>query len=189
MRRTSSEKNTVRIVRIGNQSLRKGELNDICDRIESVFDAECSILDSIVDVPQRAYDSHRKQYNADVVMSVLRSRADEFGADKILAIVDVDLYVPYLNFIFGQSEFPGKVAIVSTHRLKPEFYGLKPNRRLFLERCLKECIHELGHSFGLSHCSNSQCVMFFSNSIVDTDLKGPTFCPKCEATLPTTESK
>jgi hypothetical protein len=36
---------------------------------------------------------------------------------------------------------------------------------------------------GLEHCSNPICVMHFSNSLHDTDLKGWQFCPACQARL------
>jgi archaemetzincin len=32
----------------------------------------------------------------------------------------------------------------------------------------------------LEHCRSPQCVMFFSKSLIDTDTKGPDFCPKCK---------
>jgi len=47
-----------------------------------------------------------------------------------------------------------------------------------------EAVHELGHAFGLQHCGNPECVMFFSNSIMDTDRKGWHLCQQCRARLP-----
>jgi archaemetzincin len=48
---------------------------------------------------------------------------------------------------------------------------------------VKEAVHELGHMFGLDHCSDLRCVMHFSNSLADTDRKGRDFCPSCRARL------
>ncbi|MEM1521389.1 MAG: hypothetical protein QXK42_07610, partial [Candidatus Korarchaeum sp.] len=40
------------------------------------------------------------------------------------------------NFIFGEAQCPGKAAIISLFRLRPEFYGEEPNRQLFMERSI-----------------------------------------------------
>jgi len=76
--------------------------------------------------------------------------------------------VPGLNFVFGVAE--GDYALVFTARLLGE---------LLVTRILKEVIHEVGHTLGLGHCENPSCVMHFSNTLMDTDRKGPGFCPRC----------
>jgi archaemetzincin len=45
----------------------------------------------------------------------------------------------------------GTAAVVSSHRLANEFYGLPKDARRFHERTAKEVVHELGHLFGLVH--------------------------------------
>ncbi len=92
-------------------------------------------------------------------------------------MIDVDLFVPGLNFIFGLAA--GNTAVISLARLKPEYYGEMKNVFLFRERALKEAMHELGHTFGLHHCPDIRCIMHFSNRLEDTDIKGPGFCRNC----------
>ena len=130
-------------------------------------------------IPEDAYNRVRNQYHSSRILEKISIYAKKSREDRILGITEADLYVPQLNFVFGEAQCPGNVAIISLHRLKPEFYGQPPNRRLFLERSVKEAVHEVGHTLGLEHCSNPACVMFFSNSILDTDRKSLNFCERC----------
>lgn len=139
-------------------------------------------IKSTVPLDTRAYNQDRQQYFAPKILLALNQiklTKDEI----ILGIVDVDLYIEGLNFIFGQANLVEGKAIISLTRLRQEYYGFKPNQKLFQRRVLTEAVHELGHIFGLSHCSNFKCVMFFSNSLKDTDIKGYKFCPICQKTL------
>ena len=70
-------------------------------------------------------------------------------------------------------------AVVSTHRLRQEYYGLPQNDAVMLERLGKEVVHELGHTCGMVHCQERRCVMHFSNSIREVDAKLDAFCPPC----------
>ena len=83
---------------------------------------------------------------------------------RLLGITDVDLYTPDLNFVFGEAD--AKVAVFSLSRL----HATDHDR--FVRRAATEAIHELAHTYGLSHCSNSRCVMWFSNTLDETDRKG-----------------
>jgi archaemetzincin len=107
---------------------------------------------------------------------------------KVLAVTDVDLYTDGLNFIFGQAEISGRAALISTVRLKYQVFWSSGRRRLhdrelFIDRMLKEAVHELGHTFGLRHCKTRTCVMTFSNCLEDTDLKSSDYCTDCRQKL------
>ena len=80
-------------------------------------------------------------------------------------------------------EVDRKVIEILQNELRQEFYNLPRDQGLFHKRGLTEAVHELGHTYGLGHCRNPRCVMFFSNSLVDTDRKGPEFCPDCKKQL------
>ena len=129
-----------------------------------------------------ALDPERGQYHSSKISRRLSAKIPK-DALRILIVVNVDLYVPRLRFVFGEAQIGGPSAIISVTRLRQEFYGMKPDRGLFRERTVKEAVHELGHTFGLSHCRNSSCVMFFSNSLPDTDRKKSDFCPECRRRL------
>lgn len=127
------------------------------------------------EIPSCSYNYSRCQYLGEKILEFLNGKSD----DRVLGVVNVDLYAKGLNFIFGQAELGGRVAVVSIHRLNPKFYGFPPNERLFFERIEKESIHEVGHMIGLTHCSDKSCVMSFSNSIIEVDQKSKKLCKKC----------
>jgi archaemetzincin len=145
------------------------------ESVGGIFHCPVEIKVNFSDLAQ-AYDPERKQYfSSELLASLGKSEREE----RIVGIADVDLYVPKLNFIFGEADIASGTAIISLYRLRQEYYGLAPDEALFLERATKEIVHELGHTFGLKHCSNNKCVMHFSNSLADTDLKEVHFCSKC----------
>lgn len=142
--------------------------------------AKCTLISEILSVPSEAYDKIRGQFRSDIILRQIRAYMEKAKAfDRVLGITDVDIFVPELNFVFGEAECLGRAALISLFRLKPEFYGEKPSMELLVERATKEAVHELGHTFGLMHCSNPFCVMYFSNSIFETDRKQSLFCNKC----------
>lgn len=132
-------------------------------------------------VPQYAFNPKRNQYHSTKILERLRGL--KLKDARVLGVADIDLYVPELNFVFGEADIGDKICIISLVRLRQEYYGLPKNENLFLLRSLKEAIHELGHTYGLGHCKDQRCIMHFSNSLKDTDIKGPDFCPRCRVKL------
>jgi archaemetzincin len=122
-------------------------------------------------VPKDAVDKHRAQFRASGFFGACAG----VDSDWVLAVTDVDLFEDGLSFVFGFAEKPGRVAVISTARL-----GSGDGDR-FLERALKEAVHELGHTFGLDHDEGRPgCVMKFSRTLADTDRKSREFCPACQ---------
>ena len=131
--------------------------------------------------PAYAYHKRRQQYLSDAILNRLRQVA--LPAERLLGLVDLDLYTPGLNFVFGQASMGGREALIALPRLRQTFYGLPDDKALFHERAIKEAVHELGHTYGLGHCPDATCVMHFSNSLPDTDFKEKEFCGVCKTSL------
>jgi archaemetzincin len=156
-------------------------LGRIAEGFERILpDTLATVFDTHLDLPVLAFDKRRIQYYS---TQILDNILDYYGrrglVDRVLAIIDADIYSSELTYVFGEAFTPGKVALVSLWRLKPEFYGADDDLSLYAMRVLKESIHEMGHTFGLEHCPRSFCVMHFSNSIFDTDKKQSLFCDQC----------
>lgn len=160
----------------------RDNLSIILDRIFNRID----IIEESQEVPKTAYNSNRKQYNASQFLQIVRSKAFDLNYDRMLGITNVDLYTERLNFIFGQAEFGrgARACFISLKRLHSDFYivynkVVNPSvSQIFLDRALKESLHEIGHTLGLRHCNNN-CIMQFSNCLDDTDHKPARFCDKC----------
>lgn len=124
------------------------------------------------------FDPVRRQCRGPDILDALGS-VDRRVGDHILGLVESDCYAGGLNFVFGQASPRSRDAFVALPRLRQSFYGRPRDERLFRERVLKESLHELGHTWGFEHCGNPRCVMYFSNTLADTDAKSTEFCAEC----------
>lgn len=139
-------------------------------------------IESSLSAPTSAFNAVKKQYFAPALMSKMKS---SFSPEikYALGVTRLDLYGTSLNYIFGDANPGEKIAIVSYHRLRPEFYGHEPDGNLLFDRMLKEAMHQLAHILGSKHCYNRNCVMYYSNNIFDIDKKSSLFCAECEKKL------
>jgi archaemetzincin len=143
-------------------------------------DSSCMVIRDGLTLDKRAYSKKRNQYRSSLILAEIKAYAEKSTAfDCVLGVVDVDIFAPELNYVFGEALTSGRAALVSMWRLKPEFCKQKADPKLLAQRLLKEAVHELGHTLGLLHCYQSACVMHFSNSIFDTDKKQSLFCDQC----------
>jgi archaemetzincin len=180
--RESAKVEKIVIIPVGGK-IDVAELDFLVPPLEATFEAAVE-FGSRVPLPGLAYNTRRAQYLSSEILEVLNARVPVPENGRVLAITNEDLYVPDLNFVFGQADTYTGVAIISLARLRPEFYGQPPDEPLFHDRAITEAVHELGHTLGLiEHCSNPKCVMHWSNSLADTDIKGHRFCPKCSRVL------
>lgn len=130
--------------------------------------------------PAGAFDHARGQWSAiEFMKDLVASRPP--AATRILGLTSDDLFIPMLSFLFGQAQLNGPAALVSTARLRQEFYGLPTSRDLLLTRVRKETLHEMGHTLGLVHCQDRSCAMCLSTNLEQVDAKLDRFCRACAA--------
>jgi archaemetzincin len=174
--------NAIHVVPLGRVDRRI--IVDVLPALGDTFHAEVDIKELETDL-EHFYDGTRGQYYSTAILQHLKqshrksSLHGPHTRERLLAISSEDLFIPILTFVFGEAELGGDAAIVSYHRLQNERYGLLPDPVLLDERFRKEVLHEMGHLFGLVHCSDQQCVMYAASYVEEIDLKGSVFCPAC----------
>jgi archaemetzincin len=128
-----------------------------------------------------ALDVGRQQYHSTPILQ----RLAENPADdelKILALVEVDLFIPILTYVFGEAQIGGRACIVSTCRLNAGS-GARSLSDKTARRVVKESLHELGHTFNLRHCPDPTCLMHYCRGEADVDHKSGDLCRYCRVML------
>ena len=170
---------------------KKSIFNPLANHLASIFDVSITIhTDSPqLDSSKTSLNEQRNQLDSDKLLRWLEAtivnNIKSYDPRKtiVLGICNFDAYSSGLNFVFGQASLTGGMAVIYLPRLRQEFYGLGADTSILIERVLKETTHEVGHAFGLDHCPKRSCVMYFSNSLVDTDRKTEDFCNPCRNKL------
>jgi archaemetzincin len=154
-------------------------LRDLRAKIPRCLHVDCEIYPTSLD-PAPSYHAERQQYHSSEILQRMQAlvRPRDW---RLLAVADVDLYIPILKYVFGEAQMGGPCAVVSVHRLRQEFYGLDRNDGLLSQRLLKESVHELGHTLDLHHCQDYRCMMASSHSVEWIDLRENTFCDSCRS--------
>jgi len=157
-------------------------LDIIYKGIDSVYDAYIVFLKP-TPLPESAYYEPRDRYRAEKILDFLEETCPA-KSSKILGLTGKDISTTkgeYYDWgIFGLGVLGGKSCVVSTYRLGKN----KVSKKQFHERLVKVINHELGHTFGLSHCKNKGCLMEDAKGMIKTvDLETGRFCTECEQHL------
>ncbi|TRW25746.1 matrixin family metalloprotease [Flavobacterium zepuense] len=165
------------------------KVQDLKNAIEEYYGVSVQILPR-QDLPQSAFITIKSpRYRADSLIKI-QQRAIPKGVDYILGLTDKDISVTkrnsdgsvkmplwrYNDFgIMGLAYCPGNSCVVSGFRLKHK------SKDIYFGRFKKVVIHELGHNFGLPHCSDKKCVMTDAvESIKTVDNANPALCASCK---------
>jgi archaemetzincin len=169
--------NLVHLLRVGTTDV--SLLETLREALPLCLPVACEILPFQFD-PAPSYHLERQQFHSSELLQRMQSLV-EHRDWRFLAIADIDLYIPILKYVFGEAQIGGPCAIVSSYRLRQEFYGLERDDALLRERVLKECVHELGHTLDLHHCQDYRCAMASSHAVEWIDLRENTLCGSCRS--------
>jgi len=118
---------------------------------------------------------------------ILMNKRIEQKLGIIIAITDLPLYSSSddnIIFLFGETHLKHRCCIISSLKLKEQFYNRAANFTIFKQRIIKEVIHEIGHVIlGPDHCLKDLCVMRFSHDVKEINEKSLEFCNICNAKL------
>jgi archaemetzincin len=169
--------NVIRLLPIGEIDGRL--LNSLGQSLSREFSARTEIFETQLD-PEFAFNAQRQQYYSTEILAHLQTML-KAPVWRLLGVTSADLFIPILTFVFGEAQLNNPCALVSTYRLRQEFYGLPADNALLQERLIKEGIHELGHTLGLVHCTDYSCVMSSSHGVEWIDLKDASLCRNCRS--------
>jgi archaemetzincin len=156
-------------------------LDGLKERLEKMFGCPVEIVPEYYNLDD-AYIPRLGQYSAETLLYQLY-KAGAARGQKVLGIVDGDLYVPGGNFVLGLGQLRGRIGLISVSGLRENRFSKLSSEALLLNRVTKEAVHELGHTLGLEHCPDTKCVMYFSVGVNDMDYKRAAYCSVCHLTL------
>jgi archaemetzincin len=155
--------------------------NVIAAHVSGYLDLAAETLNPM-EIPSGTLDEGRLQYDAGTLIAAIEAMPlhDYF---KIIALFDVDLFIPLLTHVFGEARQNGRVALVSLYRLVDRVAGSSPSTGRVLERVAKTALHEMGHLLNLLHCDDERCLMHFTGQMETLDRTNFTFCRYCRRAL------
>jgi archaemetzincin len=128
-----------------------------------------------IQMPSSARNQGNTRYRADSLIRILRSQTPEGYKTIGLTTIDISTTLgAYADWgVMGLGFLQGESSVVSSYRVR----GLDNKSKLF-----KVVVHELGHNYGLQHCTTKTCIMKAAEGrdIFKEELG---FCDKCKSIL------
>jgi archaemetzincin len=153
-------------------------LSHIKNETADFYHCEVKILPEKV-LPQQAWYAPRSRYKADSLLVFQQSLAT--GTDAVAGFTGKDISTSNGSIpdwgVFGLGYCPGRACVISTFRLQKA----SKTKEQLKERLVKVVLHELGHNFGLPHCTQSPaCLMADAGgAIAQVDRERKWLCDNC----------
>ncbi|MBC7947164.1 MAG: hypothetical protein H7Y42_04740 [Chitinophagaceae bacterium] len=171
----------------------ENDLIFIREEVARFYDKPVVILSSIELPATFLVRSEFPGYYADSILALL-SQQNKGKYAEVIGITHVDIYASAdshssrkkrptsdrgaLRGIFGIGYNPGRVCVVSDHRIRIE------DSVIARQRLRTVILHEVGHNIGLQHCKVGTCLMSESNGFMPAlDLCSGEYCGACKGKL------
>ncbi|MEN2400933.1 Zn-dependent protease [Flavobacterium sp. MC2016-06] len=185
----TKEANIIYIKPIGNfTALQNKQIKLVREYLAIFFQLETKISeiasnDIIPKEARRIGGEGQEQFLAGYILDSVLKKEKPLKRIALMGLTQVDLYPkPEWNFVFGLASYSQKIGVSSIYRLQDENLT-EANFNLCLSRLLKVCPHEIGHIFGLHHCTAADCLMNGTNSLPETDVHTIRLCSECQMKL------
>ncbi len=173
---------TIYLVGLGDLDDRL-QMDTLVDYTESFFGLPVVVLPPIAaDATahrSRVRAGHRQLHTVEVLRNLRGALPTD--AYCLLAVTMEDLYpADDWQFVFGQASLADRVGVFSFTRYLGDLDGAEPTQTAVLyRRALQTMSHEIGHMFGIQHCTAYACNMNGSNSLRESDTQPMHLCPVC----------
>lgn len=156
------------------QQIERGLVNELGVHVEQK---------ASIPLPSAAYYAPRRRYRAERLLTHLRPLVVA-PINRVLGVTEVDIsttaHGTYDWGILGLGEMPGPTCVISLFRCRRN--ARDDAQRNF--RMVTTCIHEVGHTLGLEHCADRQCLMTDARGSVATiDATTGRLCNACRTRL------
>lgn len=129
------------------------------------------------------FNNNRQILTSYFIDDVLQKMLPDDAA-ALIAFTNFDLYPgDTWAFVFGQASLEKRVGVWSLYRLSDSALKKTKMSDQLLTRTLKIAMHEVGHMFGMRHCTKYECLMSGTNHLAETDRRPLDNCPECMAKL------
>lgn len=138
-------------------------------------------MERLKPLPDSRKGPYGKQWHAGQVLEAMTRQGVPNDAYGVMAVTMCDLYPkPEWNFVYGLARLRDRVGVFSFVRHTPQGGPVAWREAQMLHRSLKTLLHEIGHMFGLKHCTWYNCLMRGSNGEgVENQLNYLHLCPVC----------
>ena len=122
----------------------------LVDSIQKFYNFKIDVVNDVL--PESAYNLKYKRYNANKVLEYLYTK---YPNKKVVALTSYDICTTAHGSnhwgVFGLGSLSKNVCVTSVYRLKSKNLN---------KRVLNVLLHEVGHTYGLNHCTTSYlCLM------------------------------
>jgi archaemetzincin len=153
---------------------REALISSLREYLAAFFGLEAEVLPPLAP-PREAWSAKRRQWDGDRLLGWLETVVPD-DAVACGAFIEEDLFSDDLNFVFGVASLEDRVGVYSVARLGERYRGA-PAGATLERRTLGLATHELGHIFGIHHCTKYRCNMQGSNSLEESDRQPLHLCP------------